>query len=202
MPPSDEGGGFAVGEDGGREQWCLRRNIGQDFACPAPVGTFGRQKYPKPPGKRDGKSRRFPRTPPRYVQRTQGGLLWLLPKQIRRRACGAIRQTGCARTGSGGAAPLLRGPPAAFGDFWGLCLRALPGAEEASKQRCSGQRRVSDSEQAALGTANWIKSHNWVQGGYKPCPIIRAQHTTFLYPLSCPAKARLRGLLFRCNLSS
>ena len=38
----------------------------------------------------------------------------------------------------------------------GLCLRALPGAEEASKERCSGQRRASVCEQAALGTANWI----------------------------------------------
>ena len=122
---------------------CLRRNIGQDFACPAPVGTFVRQKYPKPPGKRDGKSRRFPRTPPRYVQRTQDALVLLFPNRIRHRACGAIRQSGRARTGSGGAAPLRRGPPAAFGDFWGA------------------------------------KSHNWVQGGYKPCLIICAKHTSF-----------------------
>ena len=57
---------------------------------------------------------------------------------------------------------MLRGPPAAFGDFWGA------------------------------------KSHNWVQGGYKPCPIICAKHTSFLYPPGeLSANARLRGHIIR-----
>ena len=64
-------------------------------------GTFGRQKYPKSPGKRNIKSRMFPRTPLRNVRRKRGSAGRQSPGPLRRQQEASPSGRGGSRQADG-----------------------------------------------------------------------------------------------------